>query len=247
VASAFRRGLDGFLVPLVVLGYVPLIGLVSPSFGAAFQNGRYIGNVTALAAVAAAIGCAYLWRWIRQPGIRIGVTTILLAAAVFNTVTVSVATIRNTTRAESSINRMQVATGRWLAENTPTGATIGCDDVGAIGYFSGRRIFDLHGLVTRQMLGYEHDQKGFMAFLKTWKPTYLAIFPGQYPYLMDAPFLQVVTYAEVRDNTASVILFTPKPKTLAGLLILDIVVEPVPVTLAVFKCNWDLLPPGAGS
>ena len=245
LASAFRRGHDGFLIPLVVLGYVPLIGLISPSFGAAFQNGRYIGNVTALAAVVAVIGCAHLWRWIRQPGIRISVTTILLAAAVFNTVTVSVATIRNTTRAESSINRMQVALGQWLAGNAPAGATIGCDDVGAIGYLSNRRIFDLHGLVTRQMLGYEHDQEGFMAFLKTWKPTYLAIFPGQYAYLKDAPFLQVVTYAEVRDNTASMIIFTPRPKTIAGLLILDLVVQPVPVTLAVFKCNWDALPPAA--
>ena len=84
-----------------------------------------------------------------------------------------------------------------------------------------------------------------MAFLKTWKPTYLAIFPGQYSYLKDAPFLQVVTYAEVRDNTASVIIFTPRPKTIAGLLILDLVVQPVPVTLAVFKCNWVALPPAA--
>jgi hypothetical protein len=245
VASAFRRGHDGFLVPLVVLGYVPLIGLVSPSFGAAFQNGRYIGNVTALAAVVAVIGCAHLWRWIRQPRIRIGVTAILLATAVFNVVTVSVATIRNTTRAESSINRMQVALGQWLAGNAPAGATIGCDDVGAIGYFSKRRIFDLHGLVTRQMLGYGQDPEGFMAFLTAWKPTFLAIFPTQYPSLKDAPFIQVVTYAEVRDNTTSMILFTPRPKTIAGLLILDVAVQPVPVTLAVFKCNWDMLPPAA--
>jgi len=84
-----------------------------------------------------------------------------------------------------------------------------------------------------------------VAFLTRWKPTFLAIFPAQYQELKDAPFLQVATYAEVRDNTASVILFTPRAKTIAGLLILDIAVQPVPVTLAVFKCNWDLLPPGA--
>ena len=246
VASAFRRGNDsGFLIPLVVLGYAPLIGLVSPTFGAAFQSGRYIGNVTALAAVVGVIGVAYLWRWIRRRAAGIAVTAILLVMVLFNVVTVSAATIRNTTQDESSINRMQVTLGRWLAGNAPAGATIGCDDVGAIGYFSDRRIFDLHGLVTRQMLGYEHDEAGFMAFLKTWKPAYLAIFPGQYSYLKDAPFLQVATYAEVRDNTASVILFTPRAKAVAGLLILDITVEPVPVAMAVFKCNWDQFLPGA--
>jgi arabinofuranosyltransferase len=247
VASALRRGNEtGFLIPLVVLGYVPLIGLVSPSFGAAFQSGRYIGNVTALAAVVAVIGVAYLWRWIRQPRLRIGVTATLLAAAVFNAVTVSVATVRNTTRAESSINRMEVTLGHWLANNAPAGATIACDDVGAIGYFSNRRIYDLHGLVTTELRGYEPGPAGIMAFLTNWKPTFLAIFPALYPGLKDAPFLEVATYADVPDNTASMIMFTPRTKTIAGFLILDIAVEPVPVALAVFKCNWDLLPPGAG-
>lgn len=248
VASAFRRGSDaGLLVPLVVLGYAPLIGLVSPTFGAAFQNGRYIGNVTALAAVVAVIGVAYVRRWIRRPATRLGVTVALSALAVFNAVTVTAATIRNATRADSSINRMQVAIGRWLAANTPDGATVGCDDVGAIGYFADRRIFDLHGLVTKQMLGYGQDPAGFTAFLTAWKPAYIAIFPSVHPELQDAPFLQLVTYAEVRDNTASVVRFTPKPKTIAGLLVLDILVEPVPVALAVFRCNWEPLPPGAGS
>jgi hypothetical protein len=63
VVSAFRRDRrSGLLIPLLVLGYVPLIGLVSPVFGAAFQSGRYIGSVTALAVVVAVIGIAYVWR-----------------------------------------------------------------------------------------------------------------------------------------------------------------------------------------
>jgi len=241
VAAAFRRGPDGFLVPLVVLGYVPLIGLVAPSFGAAFQSGRYIGNVAALAAVVAVIGAAYIWRWIRQPRIRLGVTTILLTTAVFNAVTVSVATVRNTARAESSINRMEVKLGHWLADNAPAGATIACDDVGAIGYFADRRIYDLHGLVTRQTLGYGPDPEGFMAFLTAWKPTFLAIFPALYPGLRDAPFLEAVTYADVEDNTAALVDNQPRPKTVAGILVLDLAVQPAPATMAVFKCNWDLL------
>jgi hypothetical protein len=244
VASAFRgRHDDGLLIPLVVLGYVPLIGLVSPSFGAAFQSGRYIGNVTALAAVVAVVGCAYLWRWIRQPGMKIVVTALLLAMGVFNTVTVSVATVRNTTRAESSINRMQVALGQWLADSTPAGATIASSDVGAIGYFSDRHIFDLAGLVTKNMLGHRPDRQGLMAFFGDWKPDFLVIFPASLPGLKDAPFLKAVAYASVPDNTASLRDFQPQPRTIVGLLILDLVIQPVPVTLVAFKCNWDMLPP----
>jgi hypothetical protein len=243
VTSAFRRGRDGLLVPLLVLGYVPLIGLVSPSYGATFQNGRYIGNATALAAVVAVIGFAYVWRWIRLRAVRLGVTIALSVLAVFNVVTVSVATTRNTARAESSINRMQVALGQWLADSTPAGATIASSDVGAIGYFSDRHIFDLSGLVTKEFLGYRSDRAGFMAFFRNWKPDFLAIFPASYPGLRDAPFLRAVASADVPDNTAALRDFQPRPRAIAGLLILDLVIQPMPVTMAVYKCNWDLLPP----
>jgi hypothetical protein len=244
VASAFRRGHEaGLLIPLVVLGYVPLIGLVSPSFGAAFQNGRYIGNVTALAAVVAVIGIAHIWRWIRPRAARLGATAALSALALFNAVTVSVATVRNTTRAESSIDRMQVALGQWLASNTPTGATVACSDVGAIGYFANRRVFDLAGLVTKEMLGRRPDPEGFMSFFRSWKPDFIVIFPASFPGLSDTPFLRAVASANVQDNTAAVRDFQPRPRTIAGLLILDLAIQPMPVTMAVYKCNWDLLPP----
>ena len=37
---------------------------------------------------------------------------------------------------------------------------------------------------------------------------------------------------------ASLLDLQPRPRTIAGLLVLDLVVQPVPVTLAVFKCTW---------
>jgi hypothetical protein len=246
--SAFRRGRDGVMIPLLVLGYVPLIGVVSPSYGAAFQNGRYIGNVTALAAVVAVIGIAYIQRWIRHRAARLGVTICLSALAGFNAATVSAATVRNTVAATSSINRMHVQLGRWLSRNTPARATLACNDVGAIGYFSDRRIFDLSGLVSREFLGYRQNREGFMAFFRTWKPDFLVIFPAAYPGLRDAPFLESVASATVQDNTAAVRDFPPRPKAVAGFLVLDLEVQPMPVTMTAYKCSWDLLPqPAAGA
>ncbi len=239
VIAAFRRRRDmGLLIPLVVLGYVPLIGLVSPAFGAAFQNGRYIGNVTALAAVVAVVGVDCIWRWIRRSRVRLGTTALLLALAAFNAATVSVATIQNTARAESSINRMQVALGHWLADNTPAGATLACNDIGAIGYFSGRHIYDLAGLVTREILDYPQDRDRDITFIKDRKPDFLVIYPVAYPSIEKAPLLKAVASADIKDNAASLVDIQPQPKAIAGLLILDLVIRPVPAKLTVFKCTW---------
>jgi arabinofuranosyltransferase len=41
--------------------------------------------------------------------------------------------------------------GRWLRENTPERSAIATPEIGALGYFSQRRIVDLAGLVTPQM------------------------------------------------------------------------------------------------
>jgi hypothetical protein len=49
-----------------------------------------------------------------------------------------------------NINGMQVTLGKIAADVAPPGSTVGASDVGAIGYFSGRRIVDLMGLVTRK-------------------------------------------------------------------------------------------------
>jgi hypothetical protein len=42
--------------------------------------------------------------------------------------------------------------GRWFARHTSPDAVIATPDIGAIGYFSGRRVLDLSGLVTPQMI-----------------------------------------------------------------------------------------------
>jgi hypothetical protein len=44
--------------------------------------------------------------------------------------------------------------GRWLRENTSEHSTIATPEIGALGYFSQRRVVDLTGLVTPQMAPY---------------------------------------------------------------------------------------------
>jgi hypothetical protein len=44
--------------------------------------------------------------------------------------------------------------GRWLREDTPERSAIAASEVGALGYFSQRRVVDLAGLITPQMVPY---------------------------------------------------------------------------------------------
>jgi hypothetical protein len=240
IRRAFREGRgQGFIVPLFGLGFVPAIGVMAPVFGPAFQSGRYVGSVTALLAVVAVAGAFLIGQAFRTRAVRMGVTVFLLALAAFNAATVTLATARNTAQAAKSINSMQVKLGRWLHDNTPESASLGCNDIGAIGYFSGRRVIDLSGLVTREILAYREVESGRERFIRDVRPDYLVIFPVAFPGFRQASFLVPLTYADPEDNTASLYDIPPRPRLLAGLLVLDLEVEPVRAPLVVFRCRWD--------
>jgi tetratricopeptide (TPR) repeat protein len=80
------------------------------------------------------------------------------------------------------INDRQVVTAKWLRENTNENDVIATHDVGAIGFYSDRKIIDVAGLVTPEVIknvgdtGYVSYMEEFMkqrgvthlAFLKEW-------------------------------------------------------------------------------
>ncbi len=241
----------GFLVPLFGLGFVPVMGLTAPVFGPAFQSGRYVGNITVLLAVVAVAGVYLLSRTLRTRTLKLGVIGVLSVLALFNTVTVGLATARNTAQAAKSINQMQVQLGLWLRDNTPAGATLGCNDIGAIGYLSGRKVIDLSGLVTKEILAYRKVENGREQFIMDVRPDYLVIFPVSFPGFRNADFLEPLTYADPEDNTASLYDLPVQVKALAAILILDLVVEPARAPLVVFRCHWagtaNQLPAGLAS
>ncbi len=226
---------SSFLVALFGLGFVPVMGLAAPVFGPAFQSGRYVGNVSALLAVVAVVGVLFLRQLLRT-----GLVWALLAPVSFNAVTVTLATSRNTAQAAKSINQMQVKLGHWLRDNTPESATLACNDIGAIGYFSGRKVIDLSGLVTKEILAYREVESGRERFILDVRPDYLVIFPVSFPGFRNAPFLEPLIYVDPEDNTASLYDLPVQIRSLAGILILDLTIEPARAPLVVFRCHWDL-------
>ncbi len=110
------------------------------------------------------------------------------------------------------IDHMQVAMGRWVADHTSLDAQLALSDIGAIGYLSGRRVVDIVGLVTPDILpavtgrpvGLERDQAVF-DYLARHRPHYVAILPTWYPYLASTPASHLAELHTIRlDHIPSV-------------------------------------------
>ena len=100
--------------------------------------------------------------------------------------------------AVKNINDLNVATGQWLDTNLPPNATIAVNDIGAIGFFAGRRhIYDLMGLVESDILPYrQRGDDGIWEYLTLKRPDYLAIFDTWFP--------KVVLHTDVLEKVHSI-------------------------------------------
>jgi hypothetical protein len=89
-----------------------------------------------------------------------------------------VAVVPQVTTFTSGLQASLIPLGQWLRVNTAAGSVVATPDIGALGYFSQRRIVDLAGLVTPQMIPYlrresEEDVIAGFRFAAFARPDYL--------------------------------------------------------------------------
>ncbi len=239
------RGQVSLLIPLGVVFFAQFVGMTAPFVRPAFQNGRYLGSAVALAVVVSVIGAEWLLRKVRRKPARFVTGCVLGALVLFNVISAGIAGAANAARAEDSINRQQVALGEWLAANTAPGAVIACNDVGAIGYFAHRRVLDLLGLVTPEVMPYrkkyEIGRENYAGrdFVLDRRPDYLVIFPSWFPNLEQADFLVPVYGVDLPDNYASQYDFEPRARTVLGILITGLELDPKRSAMVVYKPDWS--------
>ncbi len=83
--------------------------------------------------------------------------------------------------------------GLWLLENTQPTDTICAEDIGYMGYYSGRYILDQDGLVSPQSIPF-NKKRDRLGFIKRYKPAYFLIgLAGPY-------FLQVIESEWLKQN-----------------------------------------------
>jgi hypothetical protein len=157
------------------------MAVVAPYRGPAFQTGRYSTHLLPLAVVLGAAGLGALLDLLpRRRAVRaVGVG----AAAVLLVLPLGPAS-RAYAWGVQNINAMQVRLGRWVAQRTPPEALVAVNDVGALSYFGDRRIIDLMGLVTPDIVAARRaGEAGLLAYLDHTCPDYLVIFPAWFPGL----------------------------------------------------------------
>lgn len=81
------------------------------------------------------------------------------------------------------IESEMVDVSRWIAEHTDADAVVAAHDIGALGYFGERRIIDLAGLISPEVIPFIRDEVKLKEYLDANHVDYLVTFPGWYPIL----------------------------------------------------------------
>lgn len=154
-----------------------------------WHYGRYTLPLIPLQMVTAALGLQWLWtqsqrlgphsRWARAVSLVLIISLFLWAGG--RTLPQWATTLGQNSQ---EIIAVDVAIAHWLAANTPPDALIAVDDIGAIGFLSGRRLLDLNGLISPEMWPVIKGEpegrprnEATARLLSTLQPDYLAVFP----------------------------------------------------------------------
>jgi hypothetical protein len=133
---------------------VMYIGFVVVAAGDWMHNYRFFAHVLPIVAGLIAVGFDALLSLVHPGTARAALHYVVLALLVFttfvgigNTELRSARIVLPAVQAHNYLSQNYEEHGVWFAESTPPGTTIAISDVGAIGYFSERRILDMFGLI----------------------------------------------------------------------------------------------------
>ncbi|MGQ0600713.1 MAG: hypothetical protein ACT4QE_03340 [Anaerolineales bacterium] len=79
------------------------------------------------------------------------------------------------------IETEMVATARWIAANTEPVSLIAAHDIGALGYFGHRRLLDLAGLISPEVIPFIRDETRLRQWVTASGADYLVTLEGWYP------------------------------------------------------------------
>lgn len=191
-----KKSEGSWLVVLVLLVFPIARGILAPFKGPTFQHGRYAAFLTPLLAVLGVLGARAAWELVaREVGGygRLWALRVLAALSLGSALVAGADYARIYGANVADINRMHVEMGRWLRANTPADAVVATNDIGAIAYYSQRRILDIVGLASPQTLAYleagVQADEGVLRLLTDERPDYLVILPNWYPQLAEMRYL----------------------------------------------------------
>lgn len=197
VARSFKADTKNraLIIPVVFLLYPVSVGIVAPRTDAVRWMFRYLGHLLPLYVAMGVVGLhdaiGYVegilkHLWAAEKTARTVARGLVIAVVPMLLLSLAVEEYENSkfyAQGVENINSMHVKIGRWMRENSPPDATLAANDIGAIAYFSERRVVDLVGLVTPDVLPYRGQPNGIYNFIVSKKPQYVIIFQKWFPDL----------------------------------------------------------------
>ncbi len=154
-----------------------LIGVYAVHLPVVYQNGRYLMPVLP---VLLGLGVTGSLRIVSMGGYRVLPGALLVLA--LSMAALSMARGAGIYRANIHyINDYQVETALWLSAHTAPGSLVATHDIGAIGYFSDRRVIDLGGLTQPNIVPLLDNQQALLAYLQQAHVDYVVMFPDWFP------------------------------------------------------------------
>jgi tetratricopeptide (TPR) repeat protein len=186
-----------------------------------YQSGRYLMPVLPFYIIVAFEGLAISIEFITKTIFKIQKASILqtLLALIFFAFAIqfSIASVNGAKEyAETCryINDRQVVTAKWLSTNLPKGAIVATHDIGAVGFYSERKIVDMVGLVSPEMIPRIGSFDALEKFLKEKKVTHLVALRNWFHlgnqatiYETDEKFPEVM---EVFEYCPESVMFVPQ-------------------------------------
>lgn len=185
-----------------------LVALVAAPESYSAFHGRYLAHTVWLAVPAAVVFALAAWRALGRPRLIWAIVVLGMLAVADRQIDLA----ESYTLETSNITNLQVRIARWFGECLPKGGAVAINDVGAMGYFSGRRLVDLEGLITPQAIPWNRAGR-IDAFLETVKPDYLLIFPYWYPEVVARldvfkPLMRFTVERNVTGGGEEMVLFS---------------------------------------
>ena len=129
------------------------------------------------------------------------------------------------------INTEMVDTANWIDDNLDPDDLLAVHDIGAVGYYAPRPIFDLAGLVSPEVVPVIDDHAALMRLMCEREVRYLMVFPDQRPAAPDDPRLgSVVDYdADLEHRVVMPVFQTESPYA----------AEAGGTNMMVYEMNWS--------
>ncbi|MBN1264543.1 MAG: hypothetical protein JXA25_03560 [Anaerolineales bacterium] len=181
VGYTLRRKKWYYLAPhLWVLAYLTLFAAQLP---VTYQHGRYAMPVVAVVLSLGMSGFLSAIRWNANQfflriasrvwavsGILVLLVFVLKGSQVF-------------AQDVAIIESEMVVTANWITKNTAKDDLIAAHDIGAIGYFSERKLLDLAGLISPEVIPILRSEPDLAVYMDENEVDYLVTFPEWYPDL----------------------------------------------------------------